>query len=384
MSDESKSTESSPEPITDLGILPEGPIDADPTTEPSQEAPEASTEEPTQADGGEAESPPQQSAETDAETSDATVADEGTPAAKFEFMGKEYDSREAAEAALSSWEGRIKAEHERRLESDKRLEEYYRYVQEAHAKNEELYKQLQDTQKPEEEKTEEPKDFVETLDWEEIQRVQQIAANEGHDPNLVGMRMIAQKMDEHYKGQLDSLKSELSAPIEAAQDQDRFNTAAAELFVWAQAQETEEGAAFYPELKLENGQIADLEFVQDMYSAWQKLAQENPQFGFSPEGADYAYRLASDAHNSAVSTETPTESGQPETGEAPSQVTPARDVKGRFAKAKDAAVETASEGSTVIDPTKSAPPVDEGTELLARMGAIKTVQRGQEDLGFYE
>jgi hypothetical protein len=390
MSDESNSAEGSPS--VDLGILPEGPTEADPATEPSQEAEAQQTEEPTQTDGGEEETPAQQDADGVVDTPDVAVEGEGAPETKFTFLGKEYDSQEAAEQALGSWEGRIKAEQTRRQDSNQRLEEYWRYVEEARAKNQELVKRLEELEKGEPAEKEEPKNFVESIDWEQVQRVQQIAEQQGYDPLTTGVRMVVENMDKHYQGKMDELRAELSAPIEAQQDQQAFDKASEEIFVWAQSQENEDGTPFYPELARTEDGVTDPVFATNMYSAWRKLAEQNPEFGFSPESMDYAYRLAKEFHESAVSSDggispdggTPTESETLETGKAPSQATVARDAKGRFVSSEDAAVEAASTGTQAVDPTTPGAPVDESAALLAKWDKIKTVQHGDEDLGFFE
>jgi hypothetical protein len=349
MSSRTDSAGYSPE---DLGILEAEPTEEDLATEPVEEASGEATEADTQEDGDGDETPPQQSAEEGEESPEEAYVEPGTSNV-FEFMGKEYDTKEAAEQALSSWEGRIRAESERRQSADQRLEEYYRYVQDAHSKNEELYRQLQEAQKPESEKAEaekKAKGFDETIDWEEVQSIRDLAVQKGYDPEVVTSRILAQKAGEYVKEQVDAVRAELSAP--------------------------------YPELKATDGEVADPLFTQNMYSAWQKLAQDNPQFGFSPEGVDYAYRLAREFHDSQAPPAPAPEIR--ETVKAPTKTTPARGAKGRFIESKNADAEAASEGTGAFDPTTEAAKPDELEAMMGRMSAIKTVKPGNEDLGIYE
>jgi hypothetical protein len=119
-----------------------------------------------------------------------------------------------------------------------------------------------------------------------------------------------------------------------------------------------------------------------MYSAWQKLADKNPQLGFSPEGVDYAYRLAREFHDSAATKASAEE--VPETVQAPNKVAAARGANGRFKKAETAAAESASVGGAGFDPTTEPVSQDEGMAMMERMAAVRTVKPGNEDLGFFE
>lgn len=383
MPDELESTDGNAS--VDLGIFPEGTSEESVETEPVAEAPSAEAAD-TQPGGGDSESQTQQDTEPTSATQQAEAEGDGTSPAKFRFLDKDYDDLEAAEQSYKSWDGRIQAETQRRQDAEKRNEEYWRYVDEASKQNQELLKQVEELKGKgtEEKDPQESKDLVESLDWDSIENVMKIAANQGHDPQMVGMRMVAQQMGEHFQGRLDTVKSELSAPIEAAKESDQFETAALELFKWAKTQENDQGEALYPELVGEGDHVGDPDFTRSMYSAWQTLAKTSTEFGFTAEALDYAYRLASDAA-AKPRAETPTEPAATETESAPGSAEIARNAKGQFTKPNGVAAEAASMGTSGMDPT-SQPVIDEGRELLNRMAKIKQVKAVKDgpDLGFFE
>jgi hypothetical protein len=376
-----ETTEGSSEEVVDLGILSEDTNEESTTPEPAE--PDAPDAQPADTQSGEdGKSSIQQDADPTTEEPIVDTAGDGKPAEKFSFLGKEYDTLEAAEQAFKSWDGRIQAETTRRQDAEKRNEEYYRYVDETAKLNQELTQRvaaLEGQGSDNGGQPQEPKDFAESLDWNQITNVMSIAANNGEDPQMVGMRMIAEQMGNHFNERLSSMQSELSAPMEAARDADQFDTAAAQLFQWAGSVENDQGEALYPELAGPNGTVGNPEFVRLMYSTWENLARQNLEFAFMQEGVDYAYRLASDSMAQEPSAESVAETG----GATPDE--PAPGAQDPLAVSKNAAAEAASVGTGGLDPTTNAVPLSDDQKFMKRMGEIKQVRAHPDgpELGFY-
>jgi len=367
-------------PAEDLGIFPEHDEDI---SEPSVDGGESDTQEtssPSETEEPETETQEQETEPEEQEASQEVQPEEITE--KFIFRGKEYASQKAAEDAISSWEGRISQENQRRQEAEERLRDYYRYVEETKKLNDELVSRLDGTQ-PAEGEAEEARGpgVLDEKDWEEIQRIMDIAEKQGYDPNLTGMRVVAEKLSEQYNNLLEQKLSEVEAPLKMQEDVQRFNTAAQELFVWAADLADEEGQPYYPELAVgSDGKLLNPEFATEMFLSWSNIAQKHGDFGFTPEGINYAYRLARDRTETRSSPRTVSDTEDNVSDNI------ARDAQGRFKKASDASAEASSSaGTPSVNPATEKKPTDHQTEALSRMRGIQSV-RGKEtgeDLGFF-
>jgi hypothetical protein len=302
--------------------------------EASEES-EVAKSESTSSDEGADETSDTQTAE-DSETQPSS--EPGVPSTepeKFTFLGKEYNSFKHAEEAIGSWEGRIRAEQERAGKYENQLQEYYRYVQETATKNDELLARLSELEGKGTEEKEPPKKFVDSIDWEEVGKVAELARNQGYDPAVVTQKMVAEQLEGFIEKAVESRVGPITETHKANEIESSIEGALSEMAYWA----AETGK--YPELQGESDKFSE-DFVRSWYQTLEGFARNNPLFGFSEEGADYAYRLTRDKFGAA--SEAPTSETEPaDTNDS----TLARDDKGRFISARNAAADVVNSSKNI-------------------------------------
>lgn len=345
--------------------------------ETPKEAPESgetevAASETTSAGEGAEETSETQTAE---ETEPQPPTEPGVPSTapeKFNFLGKEYRDLKHAEEVLGSGEGRIRVEQERVSKAEGQLQEYYQYVQETSSKNDELIARLNELEGKETKEEEAPKKFVDSVDWEEISKVAEIARQQGYDPAVVTQKMFAEQLDGYIEKTIESRIGPIAETHQATEVEDRIEDAMDEVALWAA------DTGKYPELDNSNKESFSEDFIRSWYQTLEGFARSNPLFGFSADGVDYAYRLTRDAFEAAPKDGAPTSTTEPA---APTDNTPGRDTRGRFTKARNAAADVVNESKSTVktDPTMD---TEEDDPLMKSIRSVKSVREGDFDLGF--
>ena len=313
---------------------------------------------------------------TEAQAGDSTIQTADTssvdaPVEPFSFAGREWTSREQAENDFRSWEGRIQAEQATVRDYEKRLNEYWDYVQAVTRENEELQAQEEAyLQAPDEVNA--PRADAPKIDFDQIGRLMEIARNQGMDPMAIGMKAYAAQAEKVYEDRLEARIAAVESPIIEMQNASVEQTADREMFLWAQSVRDENGQPAFPELQ--KGSLNE-DLVVNVHRVWKQLAREfGPQYAYSAPGFDYAYRLAYDL--------TPRQDqGGPSQGQDSGRP---RDDQGRFLPAQSAASAASDITGNQPNPSRSRAPKSSMQEMLEELTAIQPVKIGTTDLGFYE
>lgn len=369
-----------------LGIDPDSP--GEPTADESALA--GSTEKSPDGTGAPPGQPPAKTAsaatppidKVPGQTPGAPVA--SPPPEKFSFYGRDFPNREAAEQYFRSWEGRLS-------ESDRRANEYYAYVTEVKRQNDELVARHNErVQAQEREKaTSEKKTFVDDLNLEELAQVVEMAKSQGVDPTLILAQHMGKIIDARMESREAALRAELSEPVNAMQNEQLMTRATGNLFLAARDHRDEQGNLLYPGLGGEGPDSVDEALVRAVYQSFDRLARTSPELAFGPTGFDYAYLTALRSMpaapaggNGRAAPPAETASAAPGDG-APSL---ARDAKGRFVSAQEAASEAAASVDTSARMPESEEIQDDGSgralmkEIMRR--APREVVYGNTGLGF--
>jgi hypothetical protein len=306
---------------------------------PEEEAVEAESTEDTPAQEEETPTTQEEPAEESAPTeTDAPEAGEQPDGPKFKFRGKEYDNLEAAEHAVSSWEGRIQ-------KAQQDYEDMSRWATNAYEENKALNARVADLEEElnamaderldEESKPAEPP-LTEAVEAEQLDAVMKAAEAQGFDPMQVGIQYATRQIGEKFQKVLDTKISELEeramAPHQEREAEDNTTAATQELFLWASQAKDEDGNLVYPELNENEGDRYNDKFVRSALATWRNIAKENPEFAFGTGGIDYAVRLTREALGEAPAPEAPAKKAAAGDGVR-------RDAKGRYLKQNEAAAE---------------------------------------------
>lgn len=296
--------------------------------------------------------------------------------------------------ASSSWEGRIRKEQEKNVELASRLEEYWNYIQASEtAKLEEGAKPstteavTETGAKKETGAVKKGDSYGELVDLEEIQRVMEVAQKSGVNPNAVGFQMLAEQLSNQFDKRLDERITPITESIQETAARKEETEAQSKLFVWAQSEQKGNGDSVYPELAVkEDGSISDA--LPYVHSAFEEIARVNPHFAYTAMGFDYAYRLGMEIKAEA-GTVNASPGETPGNGKAPVPPTsapsePARDDKGRYVSAKQTDVRISSALTGTNPSLTEKEKLTEGEAMLKRLGDLKTVKRGETELGFYD
>lgn len=289
------------------------PSDGDAGLEAEGASPEAGTPQPDQSTP----TPP-----------DAAGQQPGAANAKVKAFGREFDSIQHLEQTVGSWEGRINQvrEHNRTLQDD--VQRFESYANDVYQKNQQLLAELESLKGGG--KSGEPGadsgDATGGLDMAGIQKAMQIAQSAGYNPLEVGIRMVAEQLQNNFDQKLEQSLQTVREPIEQSQAREQAVQASENLFVQASLLKNDSGDLLFPELNEVDGQF-DATFAKEMHSNWLDIAREDVNFAFTQRGLDYAYRLAKEALQPAASvSQTPAAPASP----APTRQ-PARDPKtGQF------------------------------------------------------
>lgn len=301
---------------------------------------------------------PTKEAEAQATEAEPQAAAE-VAAEAFEFGGKSWQSKEEAEQSWKSWEGRIRAEQERAKSHEQRVNEYWEYVQAVSKENEDLRAATQ----PKEPEKEAPK-----VDFDRIGRLMDAAQKQGIDPMSVGIRAYAEMAEAVYSQKLEDRLKAVEAPIHQMEEAKAVSEADRQMFLWAQGLKGGAGESLYPELQSSN---LNEPLARTVYRVWKELASEfGAKYAYSAPGFDYAYRLAKDV--------------MPAQAQATIDANRARDAQGRFTSMQADAEAASGITGTNPNPVKPKAQRSETQQMLDELSAIKTVQIGETDLGFYE
>jgi hypothetical protein len=323
-----------------LGLTDETP-DSDVPALSEETATAAATSEPT-------ESVP----DLQAQPSEAEPASGELP--KYQFGGREWANQEEAEQSFKSWEGRIQAEQSKVKDYSSRLNEYWDYIQAVSKENQE-FRAKAAAPAPEVKKDE-------GVDFNRIQKLMEIARDQGYDPLAVGIKAYHQMSDELIQKTIDEKLRVVSEPIETMQAERQEAEADRNMFLWAQDLKSKDGTPAYPELQ--SGSLNE-GLTTVVHRVWKELSKTyGPQYGYSAHGFDYAFRLAKDMYHPAPQEEKP------------------RDEQGRFLPSRAAAQASAEVAGSTPNPVK--PRRTETQEMLEELAAIKPLKIGETDLGFYE
>jgi BMFP domain-containing protein YqiC len=364
------------------------PIEEEPTELSDAEVPEEDLEQELESDE---DTPAQEETPTTQEEepveaapteTDAPEAEE-PPAEKFIFRGKEYDTIEDAEHAVSSWEGRIN-----KAQSD--YEDMSRWAANAYEENKSLNAKVADLEeklngvadeKAEADAAPKPKALSEAVEAEQLDAVMKAAEAQGFDPMQVGIQYATREIGKVFEERLDAKVAELEeramAPHIEREAQDNTDQATQELFLWASKVKDEDGELVYPEFNENEGDQYDDRFVRSAHATWRNIAKENPEFAFGTGGIDYAVRLTREALGEAPAPEVPAKKTGAGAGVR-------RDAKGKFLKQNEAAAEAVSttpgEG---MSPDSTSGEVSEDTAMLKSWReSSKPVINDGFDLGF--
>jgi hypothetical protein len=347
-----------------------------------EDAPEGATTAPE----GESQIP----AEQGSDKADVEIPEpqEGTPASSpLTYRGKQFASFDEATAhfdeVLSSREGHVRKEQERAVLLERRVNEYWDYIQ-----------KLEGTAAPEAgqpavepTKPKEPKDII---DMDKVQRVMKLAEKQGWDPAATGLRMVAEQLTEHFNKTLEErLKAELAPVREQTDAMNRYSEEVLQqqqLFSWAQGLADEAtGDAVYPDLARDENGLVDEGRTKYVYAAWRELANIDPQFAYSAMGFDYAYRMGQDLIAEAA--EWNTAHGNPP-ATTPTNGAVTRDERtGRFVSTNLGDVRASSSLTGTSQSPAGTPRqrMSEEEAMINRIGSLKTVKgKTGMDLGFFE
>lgn len=361
------------------------PLDAEPIPDPSYSR-EESPESPTP--GPEGEATPEESVEGEDKSGESPEEPPtGEPDQQpFSYRGKAFQSLEELtghfDQVLSSREGHVRKEQERAAELQGQLEKYWQYIQDV----ESSLAPPANTPQPEASADGENGKPKGPVDVEHINKLMDLARKQGWDPASVGIQAVAEQLTQYFDKSLAEAKRELSAPIQQLEQYSEDVVNQQNLFKWAQSARDEDGVNSYPELQSREDGSIDENKIAMIHAAWREVANADPDFALSAMGFDYAYRIGLDLISEAEESNRAT--GQPGgTNRAPSptpegQVKP-RDGSGRFISNADAEASSGLNG-TVQSPVKQSPRLSETETILAKMGSVKTIKRGQTDLGFVE
>ncbi len=195
--------------------------------------------------------------------------------------GKEYtdpsEAFAAAEHALKSSDGRLRAEQTKRAQVERLNSDWQVWFDTEGRKHAEPRAEATDREPGK------PKGPLDAIDWERIDRV---GKEEGFVPALQAAFM-------QYK---DVLKSEFDESVAPVREAHQNTTAAREYQThFAEVVEAnangfrEDGTAYYPEIN-EHSPDFDPVAAKNVMNYLVRLAQESPQFAASPRGVHTAYR----------------------------------------------------------------------------------------------